>query len=380
MAIFVSDTFTDTDAVAIGSHIGEIGAIWIAAPTYTGTAAIYNNRLTFGTGVPAFYASGAPSSADYTVKGDLYVASNATNAIFSVAGRMSSSVNTMYFGRYSNSAGAWQLFKIVSGIATQLGSNASQSLTVGQTYTVELILSGNSIVLKVDSTTIISVTDSSITAAGYAGFRSTMGSSTTGYHLDNFVASDLGVDPLDSQTITFGALASKTYGAAPITLTATASSGLPVYYTSSDTGVATVDGSTLTIVGVGPTNITASQAGDGTWAAATPVVQALTVAKADQTISISAPRYKLPTDGPFAVTATASSGLACTLSIVSGPATILNGTVTLAGSLGDVVIRAVQAGNANYNAATNTDRTVSVVDELPVFDAGGLALSLQLTI
>lgn len=144
--------------------------------------------------------------------------------------------------------------------------------------------------------------------------------------------------------------------------------------------MATVAGSTVTIVGVGTTNITASQAGDGTWAAATPVVQALVVAKADQTIRISAPRYKLPTDPPFAVTATASSGLACTLSILSGPATILNGTVTLTGALGDVVIRATQAGNANYNAAADTDRTVSVVEELPVFDAGGLTLSLQLTI
>lgn len=169
----------------------------------------------------------------------------------------------------------------------------------------------------------------------------------------------------DPQTITFGALAEKTYGDAPFALTATASSGLPVSYASSNTAVATVDGSTVTIVGAGSTNITASQAGDGTWAAATPVVQALTVAKADQTISISAPSYKLPTDDPFAVTATASSGLDCTLSILSGPATILGDTVTLTGDLGDVVIRAVQAGNANYTAAADTDRTVRVVAELP---------------
>lgn len=184
----------------------------------------------------------------------------------------------------------------------------------------------------------------------------------------------------DPQTITFGALSATTYGAAPITLTATASSGLPVSYSSSNTAVATVDGSTVTIVGVGSTNITASQAGDGTWAAATPVVQALTVAKADQTISISAPRYKLPTDGPFTVTATASSGLACTLSIVSGPATILDGTVTLTGTLGDVVIRVVQAGNGNYNAAADTDKTVHVVDVIPAATTRSLSLSMSLSL
>lgn len=183
-----------------------------------------------------------------------------------------------------------------------------------------------------------------------------------------------------AQTITFNALSSVTYGGPPIALTATASSGLAVSYSSSNTAVATVSGSTVTIVGVGSTNITASQAGDGTWAAATPVVQSLTVAKADQTISILAPSYKLPTDPPFAVTATASSGLTCTLSILSGPATILNGVVTLTGALGDVVIRATQAGNANYTAAADTERTLHVVEELPVSDLGGLTLSLQLTI
>jgi hypothetical protein len=185
----------------------------------------------------------------------------------------------------------------------------------------------------------------------------------------------------DPQTITFTPLASTVYGAAPITLAATASSGLPVSYASSNTSVATVSGSTVTIVGVGSTNITATQAGDETYAAATPVIQALTVAKADQTISISAPSYKLPTDPPFEITATASSGLTCTLSILSGPATIENGTVTLTGTLGDVVIRAVQAGNANYNAAADTDRTVRVVDELPVASTRKpLSMSMSLSL
>jgi hypothetical protein len=50
-----------------------------------------------------------------------------------------------------------------------------------------------------------------------------------------------------------------------------------VTYTSSNESVATVDGSTVTIVGAGSTTITASQAGDATFAAATPVAQTLTV-------------------------------------------------------------------------------------------------------
>ncbi|MTI37972.1 choice-of-anchor D domain-containing protein, partial [Fulvivirga lutimaris] len=64
-----------------------------------------------------------------------------------------------------------------------------------------------------------------------------------------------------SQSITFDALAAKTVGNADFDLSATASSGLAVTYTSSDVSVATVSGNIVTVVGAGSTEITASQAG-----------------------------------------------------------------------------------------------------------------------
>ena len=80
-----------------------------------------------------------------------------------------------------------------------------------------------------------------------------------------------------NQTITFGALVDKTTDDTPFALTATASSGLTVLYSSSNTAVATVAGSTVTIVGAGQTTITASQAGDANYNAATSIDQTLTV-------------------------------------------------------------------------------------------------------
>ncbi|MCX6309385.1 MAG: right-handed parallel beta-helix repeat-containing protein [Bacteroidia bacterium] len=80
-----------------------------------------------------------------------------------------------------------------------------------------------------------------------------------------------------SQTITFGALASKIYGAANFALSSTANSGLPITYTSSDASVATISGSTVIIKGVGTTTITASQPGNVTYNAATSIAQVLTV-------------------------------------------------------------------------------------------------------
>lgn len=80
-----------------------------------------------------------------------------------------------------------------------------------------------------------------------------------------------------SQTISFGALPNKQVGDPVFQLTGTASSGLAVSYVSSDSNVATVNGNSVTILGVGTTTITASQIGDETYAAALPVQQALVV-------------------------------------------------------------------------------------------------------
>jgi hypothetical protein len=81
-----------------------------------------------------------------------------------------------------------------------------------------------------------------------------------------------------NQTITFAALPSKLTTDAAFALTATASSGLPVSYNSANTAVATISGSTLTIVGIaGSSVITASQAGDANYNAAPSVQQTQTV-------------------------------------------------------------------------------------------------------
>ncbi|MEN9322503.1 MAG: hypothetical protein RL699_283 [Bacteroidota bacterium] len=72
--------------------------------------------------------------------------------------------------------------------------------------------------------------------------------------------------PATTQPPTLGdfTVPSQLIGAAPITLTApTSNSGGAFTFTSSNTAVATISGTTLTIVGLGSSNITATQAADG---------------------------------------------------------------------------------------------------------------------
>ena len=76
------------------------------------------------------------------------------------------------------------------------------------------------------------------------------------------------------QTISFAPIPSKTVGDS-FTLGATASSALPVSYSSSDPSVATVAGNVVTIVGSGSVVITASQGGDSSYSPATQVSQGI---------------------------------------------------------------------------------------------------------
>lgn len=85
-----------------------------------------------------------------------------------------------------------------------------------------------------------------------------------------------------------------------------------------------------------------------------------TVVMTDQTINFDAIATKISTDVPFTVSATASSNLAVSFSVVSGPATISGNTVTLTSKAGTVTVKASQAGNGSYNAAIDVTQIFTV--------------------
>jgi hypothetical protein len=90
-----------------------------------------------------------------------------------------------------------------------------------------------------------------------------------------------------NQTITFGSLGNKTYGVADFTVTASASpSGLPVSFTAS--GQCTVSTGTVHLTGAGSCTITATQAGNNNYSAATAVPQSFTIGTAALTITADA--------------------------------------------------------------------------------------------
>ena len=164
-----------------------------------------------------------------------------------------------------------------------------------------------------------------------------------------------------SQTITFGPLAPKVMGDPPFNLTATASSGLAVTYSSSDPTTASISGTQVTILKVGTVTITASQAGDASFNPATDAPQSLVINnKANQTITFGPLAAKVMGDPPFNLTATASSGLVVTYSSSDPTTASVSGTQVTILKVGTVMITASQAGDPSFNPATNAPQSLVI--------------------
>jgi len=84
----------------------------------------------------------------------------------------------------------------------------------------------------------------------------------------------------DTQTITFPSIATQIVGNR-LTLSASASSGLAVSFTSATPSICLVSGTTATLLADGVCKISASQSGSTTFAAATPVSQSFSVVLSD---------------------------------------------------------------------------------------------------
>jgi hypothetical protein len=166
-------------------------------------------------------------------------------------------------------------------------------------------------------------------------------------------------------TTTLTAPGTANYGAS-VTLTATVAStaGMPggtVTFLSGSTpiGMGTLSGGVAalntTALPAGADAVTASYAASGNYAASASPATIVTVKGASQTITFSAIGSRPYGSAPFAVTATSSLGSSypVTISVMSGPATISGGTVTITG-VGTVVLQATQAGGGNYDPATAT--------------------------
>jgi hypothetical protein len=170
-----------------------------------------------------------------------------------------------------------------------------------------------------------------------------------------------------SPTIVDFADVTKTYGDADFDLTGTSSSTGAITYTVSDTNIATVSGTTISIVGAGSTSITLTQVSDDNYLAATATIT-LTVNKAAPSYTVT-DVTKVYGASDFAidsnVVSSSSTGSITYTSSVAAVATISGTTnISIAGA-GTTVITATQSATSNYTTGT-TSFTVTVTKADPV--------------
>ncbi len=165
----------------------------------------------------------------------------------------------------------------------------------------------------------------------------------------------------EAQTITFTNPGTRHYGT-PLTLGATASSGLAVTYTPTTPTICTVSGSVVSFATAGICGMLANQAGNSDYAAAPTVGHTWVVAKEAQTITFTNPgtqRYGTP----LTLGATASSGLAVTYTSTTPTVCTVSGSVVSFATAGICGMLANQAGNSDYAAAPTVGHTWVVAKE-----------------
>ena len=142
---------------------------------------------------------------------------------------------------------------------------------------------------------------------------------------------------------------------------------------ASSTGC-TLEPGSVQFSGAGTCVVDATQAGDGTYAAATPVQVSTVVTVASlspQIITFAALADVVYGSPPFTVTASASSGLAVSVaSLTPAVCQTAGSTVTLV-STGTCTLEATQPGNASFEPAAPVDQSFSVEARVRVYVLGG---------
>jgi len=157
-------------------------------------------------------------------------------------------------------------------------------------------------------------------------------------------------------------------GSSTLSVTGSGASGNPVGYASGTPGICSVSGNTVSYLAAGNCTVTADQAGNSNYFAASQLSLGITVGKASQTLTSLAAT-------PGTATANGSSALSVTGSGASGNPVIYGsttpGTCSVSGNTvsylaaGTCTVTADQASNANYDAAPELGLSITVTPALP---------------
>jgi len=151
----------------------------------------------------------------------------------------------------------------------------------------------------------------------------------------------------------------------PFVLRASSSSGLPVSFSSTTTGVCYPVGGNLIIVASGSCTVTASQQGNSAFEPATPRTTTFEVRKAAQTVSFIGPEALKSGQLPYTLTASSSSGLPVTFASSTPSVCTVRDRVLSFVSPGICRVAASQAGDSAFAPANEVIASIEVTSDDP---------------
>jgi hypothetical protein len=189
--------------------------------------------------------------------------------------------------QFSAAAQVGQVVQVRAPVAQTITFGAIASQTAGTSVTLSATASSGLAVSFASSTPSVCMVSGSTASLLANGICTIVASQPGGGAYGSAASVSQSFTVGQSQTITFLPPASVTYGVAPFALNGTASSGLPISY-SVVSGPGSVNGSTLTVTGAGTILLTANQAGNVAYAAATAVSASILVSPATVTVTVNA--------------------------------------------------------------------------------------------
>jgi len=223
------------------------------------------------------------------------------------------------------------------GSTTTVSAVSTSALTVGFT-------SATPAVCTVSGTTVSGVTDGMcIISANQSGNGSFSAASRVQSYITIRATQSIGAFIFDPTTLNVGG---------STTISASATSGMPVIFNSTTPTVCNISGNKITGLSAGTCTISADQTGNSNYVSAAQKTQNISVSAGSQTITvITPPQRGADAKAPFTVEAVASSGLPVAYSSGSPNICTNSGSTFTMKSAGACVVLFDQAGNANYSAA-----------------------------
>ena len=254
------------------------------------------------------------------------------------------------------------LYSVPATLTTTTLSNFSvPTKTVGDSpfqITAPTSNSNGAFTYSSSNTAVATVAGTTITIVGSGSSTITASQAATANYTSKTITATLVVNTatLTTTTLSNFSVPTKTFGDSSFQITApTSNSNGAFTYSSSNTAVATVSGTTITIVGSGSSIITATQAATANYTSKT-ITATLVVNTATPVLS----NFSVPTktfgESPFTITqptSNISTGAFTYSSSNTAVATVSGTTITIVGS-GSSIITATQAATANYTSRTIT--------------------------